>query len=88
MGAASEPWAGPASAGKKNRSPKSGQIRDPGWPWQPSKNSQNPMKTLGKQGILENVDILVATEIPRNLIKQRPSGFLLPNQGALPVGGV
>ena len=53
--------------GIKNGSPKSRQIRDPGRPWQPSQNSQNTKKTLGKQGILGNVDILVATEIPRNL---------------------
>ena len=60
-------WLSPASAGKKNGCPKSSQIRDPGRPWQPSQNSQNTKKTLGKQGILENVEILVATEIPRNL---------------------
>ena len=78
-------WLSPASAGEKNGCPKSSQIRDPGRPWQPSQNAQNTKKTLGKQGILENVEILVATEIPRNLKtlgKTRYSG-----QTRIPPGG-
>jgi len=58
-------WAG--LSGEKNGYHKSGQIRDPARPWQLSQNSQNTKKTLGKQGILENVEIMVATETPRNL---------------------
>ena len=53
-------WAG--LSGGKNGYHKWGRIRNPPRPWQPSPNSQNTKKTLGKQGVLGNVEILVATK--------------------------
>ncbi len=63
-------WAG--VSGKKTGAAiraKSGIRAGPG-------STQNTKKTLGKQGIRGNVEILVATEIPRNLTNTGEKGIL------------